>query len=303
MRCFYVMTMYRFAIGVLLLVVLGFSSVSFAGIKREHELPLASVYAAIAPLGSSEPIYSQHADRVVPIASLTKLMTALVILQSGLSLDETLEVSRISNTFGKNSPSRLRPGTRVSRLNLLQMSLMSSENLATYTLAANYPGGSAAFVSAMNATAALLGMSNTRFTDPTGLSPDNISTAQDLLILSAAVYQYPLIRQLSTQGQIDMHFRSPRYSLAYTNTNPLTRNANWKVMLSKTGYLSESGRCLIMVAEIEGELMTMVLLDSQGLRTPIGDVGRINRWLKNQPPGEVPANAVTYAQSRLAAIE
>ncbi|WP_081960693.1 hypothetical protein [Nitrincola sp. A-D6] len=99
-----------------------------------------------------------------------------------------------------------------------------------------------------------------------------------------------------------MHFRSPSYSLAYTNTNPLTRNANWKVMLSKTGYLSESGRCLIMVAEIEGELLTMVLLDSQGLRTPIGDVGRINRWLKNQPPGEVPANAAAYAQSRLGAM-
>ena len=302
MRCIYVITARRILIGLLLLAVYGFSTLSFAGVSRTQALPLASVYAAIAPLGSSELIYSQHSDRVVPIASLTKLMTALVILESGLPLDESLEVSRISNTFGKNSPSRLRPGTRVSRQDLMQMSLMSSENLATYTLAANYPGGSAAFVSAMNATAALLGMSNTRFTDPTGLSPDNTSTAQDLLILSSAVYQYPLIRQFSTQGQIDMHFRSPSYSLAYTNTNPLTRNTNWKVMLSKTGYLSESGRCLIMVADIEGELVTMVLLDSQGLRTPIGDVGRINRWLRNQPPGEVPANAVAYAQSRLAAM-
>lgn len=303
MRCIAVVTAGRVFVGLLLLAVLGLSSASFAGASREQALPLASVYAAIAPLGSSELIYSQHSDRVVPIASLTKLMTALVILESGLPLDESLEVSRISNTFGKNSPSRLRPGTRVSRQDLMQMSLMSSENLATYALAANYPGGTAAFVSAMNATAALLGMSHTHFTDPTGLSPDNTSTAQDLLILSSAVYQYPLIRQFSTQGQIDMHFRSPSYSLAYTNTNPLTRNANWKVMLSKTGYLSESGRCLIMVAEIEGDLVTMVLLDSQGLRTPIGDVGRINRWLKNQPPGDVPANAVVYAQSRLSAMQ
>lgn len=287
----------------LLLSVFVYSSNSVASVNRTQELPLASVYAAIAPLGSNEPIYSQYSDRVVPIASLTKLMTALVVLESGLALDESLEISRISNTFGKNSPSRLRPGTRASRQDLLQMSLMSSENLATYTLAANYPGGTAAFVSAMNATAALLGMRNTHFTDPTGLSPDNISTAEDLLILSSAVYQYSLIRQLSTQGQVDMHFRSPRYSLAYTNTNPLTRNANWKVMLSKTGYLSESGRCLVMVAEIDGELITMVLLDSQGLRTPIGDAGRINRWLRNQPPGEVPAGAVVYAQSRLAAAE
>ncbi|WP_417580584.1 serine hydrolase [Nitrincola sp.] len=303
MRCIYVITARRVLIGLSLLAVFGFCSASFADIRPTQELPLASIYVAIAPLGSDEPIYSQYAEQVVPIASLTKLMTALVILESGLPLDESLEVSRISNTFGKNAPSRLRPGTWVSRQDLLQMSLMSSENLATYTLAANYPGGSAAFVSAMNATAALLGMSNTRFADPTGLSPDNLSTAQDLLILSAAVYQYPLIRQLSTQGKVDMHFRSPSYSLAYTNTNPLTRNDNWKVMLSKTGYLSESGRCLIMVAEIDGELMTMVLLDSQGLRTPIGDVGRINRWLRNQPPGEVPANAIAYAQSRLAAMQ
>ncbi|QEW06730.1 serine hydrolase [Nitrincola iocasae] len=303
MRHIHVITARRFYIGALLLAVFGFSPVAFADIKRTVELPLASVYAAIAPLGSDEPIYSQHADQIVPIASLTKLMTALVILESGLPLDEGLEVSRISNTFGKNAHSRLRPGTQVSRRDLLQMSLMSSENMATYTLAANYPGGVAAFVSAMNATAVLLGMRNTRFTDPTGLSPDNQSTARDLLILSAAVYQYPLIRQLSTQGKIDMHFRSPRYSLAYTNTNPLTRNAEWKVMLSKTGYLSESGRCLIMVADIDGELVTMVLLDSQGLRTPIGDVGRINRWLRNQSPGEVPASALAYAQSRLATMQ
>lgn len=280
-------------------LLLSWSSTSLA---RTTDLPLASVYAAIAPLGSDEPLFSQRADHVVPIASLTKLMTALVILESGLPLDETLEVGRISNTFGKNSPSRLRPGTRVSRMDLMRMSLMSSENLATYTLAANYPGGVPAFVSAMNATAALLGMYQTRFTDPTGLSPDNISTARDLLILTAAVYQYPVIRDLSVQGQADMHFRSPVYSLAYTNTNPLTRNENWNVLLSKTGYLSEAGRCLIMVAEIQGQPVAMVLLDSEGLRTPIGDVGRINRWLRNQPPGDVPVAAAEYARSRIQAM-
>lgn len=275
-------------------------SALFSTTVKSDELPLASIYAAIAPLGSTEPIYSQRADEVVPIASLTKLMTALVIIQSGLPLEEHLEVKRISETFGKNSPSRLRTGTLISRLDLMRMALMSSENLASYTLAENYPGGSAAFVSAMNATAALLGMTNTRFIDPTGLSPDNVSTANDLLVLAAATYQYPIIRQLSVQGQADMHFRSPSYSLAYTNTNPLTRSQNWNVLLSKTGYLVESGRCLIMVADVDGKEMTMVFLDSHGLRTPIGDAGRVNRWLNNQDPGELPPAAIDYAKSRLA---
>lgn len=275
-------------------------SALFSTTVKSDELPLASIYAAIAPLGSTEPIYSQRADEVVPIASLTKLMTALVTIQSGLPLEEHLEVKRISETFGKNSPSRLRTGTLISRLDLMRMALMSSENLASYTLAENYPGGSAAFVSAMNATAALLGMTNTRFIDPTGLSPDNVSTANDLLVLAAATYQYPIIRQLSVQGQADMHFRSPSYSLAYTNTNPLTRSQNWNVLLSKTGYLVESGRCLIMVADVDGKEMTMVFLDSHGLRTPIGDAGRVNRWLNNQDPGELPPAAIDYAKSRLA---
>ncbi|MCD8513048.1 MAG: serine hydrolase [Nitrincola sp.] len=267
---------------------------------KANDLPLASVYAAIAPLGAHEPLFTKRADEVVPIASITKLMTALVVLQSGLPLDESLQVNRIGNTFGKNSPSRLRPGTRISRMDLMRMSLMSSENLASYTLAENYPGGSAAFVSAMNATAALLGMTNTRFTDPTGLSPGNVSTANDLLILASATYQYPIIRQLSVQGQADMHFRSPAYSLAYTNTNPLTRNENWRVLLSKTGFLSEAGRCLVMIAEINGKPITMVFLDSEGLRTPIGDAGRVSRWLNNQAPGELPVSAIEYERSRLA---
>ncbi|TVQ67969.1 MAG: D-alanyl-D-alanine endopeptidase [Oceanospirillales bacterium] len=285
------------------LFLVGFLLVCFSAYSlsaKANDLPLASIYVAVAPLGSTESLYSKRADQVVPIASITKLMTALVILQSGLPLEESLQVNRIGNTFGKNSPSRLRPGTRISRLDLLRMSLMSSENLASYTLAENYPGGSAAFVSAMNATAALLGMTNTRFTDPTGLSPSNVSTANDLLLLAAATYQYPIIRQLSVQGQADMHFRSPAYSLAYTNTNPLTRNENWRVLLSKTGFLREAGRCLVMVAEINGKPVTMVFLDSEGLRTPIGDAGRVNRWLRNQDPGELPPAAIEYARSRLA---
>lgn len=272
----------------------------FSLAAKASDLPLASVYAAIAPLGSSDHLYAKRADEVVPIASLTKLMTALVVLQSGLPMEEMLQVNRIGNTFGKNSPSRLRPGTRISRVDLMRMSLMSSENLASYALAENYPGGSAAFVSAMNATAALLGMTNTRFTDPTGLSPGNVSTANDLLILASATYQYPLIRQLSVQGQADMHFRSPAYSLAYVNTNPLTRNENWRVLLSKTGFLKEAGRCLVMIAEINGKPVTMVFLDSDGLRTPIGDAGRVSRWLSNQSPGELPASAIEYERSRLA---
>lgn len=267
---------------------------------KANELPLASVYAAIAPLGAHEALFAKRADEVVPIASITKLMTALVVIQSGLPLDESLPVKQIGNTFGKNSPSRLRPGTHISRLDLMRMSLMSSENLASYTLAENYPGGSAAFVSAMNATAALLGMTNTRFTDPTGLSPGNISTANDLLILASATYQYSIIRQLSVQGQADMHFRSPSYSLTYTNTNPLTRNENWRVLLSKTGFLSEAGRCLVMIAEINGKPITMVFLDSDGRRTPIGDAGRVSRWLNNQVPGELPVSALEYERSRLA---
>jgi len=262
-------------------------------------LSLASVSAVIVPLGANQPIYSKHADIQMPIASLTKLMTALVVMQSGQSLDERLTLVPYRDNSGKNTYSRLRSGAQISRRNLLHMALMSSENMATYVLAHYYPGGVDAFISRMNATAQSLGMVKTHFVDPSGLSPSNVSSANDLVKLASATYQYSEIRRLSTIGQADMHFVNPSHALSYTNTNPLVRNANWQVHLSKTGYIEEAGRCLLMVANIKGKLTTLVFLDSHGLRTPIGDAGRVRRWLESGESGTVPDSALVYQRERL----
>ncbi|KAA0875418.1 D-alanyl-D-alanine endopeptidase [Nitrincola tapanii] len=264
-----------------------------------NALHLASVHAAVAPLGSQQLWIDKRSDRQVPIASITKLMMALVVVESGLPMQERLKIVPRTETYGKNAYSRIRMGSEVSRIDMLRMALMSSENLASYALAHHYPGGVAAFVNQMNRRAQELGMTQTRFIDPAGLSPGNVSTARDLLKLVAATYQQPLLRQLSTQGQGDVHFRQPNYTLAYTNTNPLVRNERWQVKLSKTGFLSEAGRCLVMVAEVNGQLLAMVMLDSDGLRTPIGDAGRIRRWIETGSSGDLPQGARDYERERL----
>ncbi len=267
-------------------------------VPNATNLQLASVHAAVAPLASGEPLYTKFADTPVPIASITKVMTAMVVLDSGQSLDERLTVVERSVKPPKNAYTRIRIGSDAKRSDLLRITLMSSENLAAYVLAQNFPGGLDAFVAAMNAKARDLGMHHTRFVDPAGLWPENHSTAADLVRMVQAAHRYPLIREMSTTSQHDVHFRNPRYSLSYGNTNSLVRSPRWDVHLSKTGFLNEAGRCLVMVTEVQGEPMVMVLLDSLGSRTPLGDAGRIRRWLETGDGGAVAADALNYERSR-----
>jgi D-alanyl-D-alanine endopeptidase (penicillin-binding protein 7) len=255
---------------------------------------LASVHAVVGSLDSEEILFAKRQDTAVPIASITKLMTAMVVLDEGQSLDEWLPIVKRKKSHGKNAYSRLRIGSEAKRELMLRLTLMSSENLAAYSLAHHYPGGVEAFVKAMNAKAAELGMDDSQFDDPSGLSTGNRSTAADLLKMVRAAYGYETIREHSTTYQYTATFRKPKHSMPYGNTNPLTASSRWDVWLSKTGYLNEAGRCLVMVTEIEEQPIVMVLLNSFGTRTPLGDAGRVRRWLQTGSSGEVAAAAMEY---------
>ncbi|HXV77241.1 MAG TPA: D-alanyl-D-alanine endopeptidase [Candidatus Polarisedimenticolaceae bacterium] len=269
-------------------------------VAASGEIQLASVHAVVGDLERGEILYSKRDDIEVPIASVTKLMTAMVVLDSGRPLDEWVPIVRRGDSYGKNFHSRLRIGSQSTRGQLLRLALMSSENLASYVLAVHHPGGVDAFVEAMNAKARELGMSRTRFGDPTGLSTTNRSTAADLFTLARAAYGYETIREYSTTYQYTARFRDPHYTLGFGNTNPLTASGRWEVGMSKTGYLTEAGRCLVMVADIGGAPVGMVLLNSFGTRTPLGDAARVRRWLETGSSGRVAGAALEY-ERRLAA--
>ena len=198
----------------------------------------------------------------------------------------------------KNAYSRMRVGSTLKRKDLLRLALMSSENLAAYTLAHSYPGGVEAFVVAMNKKAQSLGMQDSRFVDASGLSSRNLSTAADLVKLVEAVAKHDLIREYSTTPSYTAHFRKPRYSLGYGNTNRLVHRTSWDIELSKTGYITEAGRCLIMVSKVDGKDVAIVLLDAFGKLTPLGDAGRVKRWLTTGDGGKVAGAALRYEQSK-----
>jgi D-alanyl-D-alanine endopeptidase (penicillin-binding protein 7) len=261
-------------------------------------LKLASVNAAVARVGAEQLLFDKHADRLVPIASLTKLMTALVVVESGESMNEWLEVFRRHMPAEANAYSRIRKSSELRRKDMLRIALMSSENLAAYTLARHHPGGYDEFVAEMNRTAQRLGMNHSRFVNPTGLSAGNQSTAADLARLANAIVKHPLIGKLSTTRYFTARFRQPRYTLRYGNTNILVHRPSWNVSLTKTGYLDEAGRCLLMISEIAGEPTITVMLDSLGSRSPIGDAGRIKRWLETGQGGSVAGAAARYEQKK-----
>jgi serine-type D-Ala-D-Ala endopeptidase (penicillin-binding protein 7) len=267
---------------------------SVAPPRSASDLKLASVSALVQDAVSGETLYSKHDDVALPIASVTKVMTAMVVLDSGLPLDEWLTIVGWSDRYGKNAYSRLRIGSEAKRGELVRIALMSSENLATQVLARHHPGGFDGFVAAMNAKAKALGMTDTVFVDPAGLSPDNRSTARDLARMIVAAHAYPEIREYSTVHQHVVTFRNPRYTLPYGNTNPLVASERWSLELTKTGYLVEAGRCLVMIAQIDAKPVVMVLLNSLGTRTPIGDAARVSRWLTTGSGGNVAGPALEY---------
>lgn len=267
------------------------------------DIRLASVNAVIAELDTDTRLYAKNADRVVPIASITKLMTAIVVLDSGEPLDEWLTIVERERQPPNNGYSRMRPGSELQRGELLRLALMASENAAAYVLARHHPGGLEAFVNAMNDTARALGMARTRFVDPSGLSVDNRSTAADVLRMLRAAADYERIREFTRTRSHVARFRGPRYTLGYGNTNVLVHRDNWDIGLSKTGYLDEAGRCLAMLTTIDGREVGMVLLDSFGKRTPVGDAGRIRQWITTGSSGSVAEAALDYAHRKAATYE
>lgn len=263
-----------------------------------NKLTLASVSAYVTPLADDMPHYSKRADWVMPVASVTKIMTALVVLDSGASLSERVMVSKRHFAAAANAYSRIRPGSYARRGDLLDIALMSSENYAAYLLASHHPQGYDAFIEAMNNKAQALGMSHTQFVDSSGLSEQNVSTAADLAKLLQAAYRYPKVREATTSAKKDVWFTRPGYSLYYANTNPLVRSSRWDVLLSKTGYLASAGRCLAMVVDVAGTPTIMVMLDAFGKRSPLGDAGRIRRWLTTGKGGSVAAAARRYEKRK-----
>lgn len=262
-----------------LMGMLGLPAVSAA--PNPAKLEVRSSSALVVDVKTGKTLYQKNATKVRPIASLTKLMTALVVLDAKQNLNQTITVDKNDLDRVKHTHSRIRMGTKVTRRDALHLALMSSENRMASALARHYPGGRSAFVRAMNNKARQLGMRNTHFYDSTGLSTRNVSTAQDLGKLAAAAYRQPLIRQFTQDENREMRFSAPAYSLMFNNTNPLVKNPDWNVRLSKTGFTDEAGRCLVMRAKPDSRELAIVLLNSVGKRTPIGDANRIRKWLKS----------------------
>ena len=230
---------------------------------------------------SSTVLLSRQADAAIPIASITKLMTALVVLDAKQPLDQMLVITDEDREHGRGAFSRIAVGTRLSRSDLLHVALMSSENRAAHALGRNYPGGLSAFVTAMNAKARALGMHNARFVDPTGLSNGNVASPADLSKLVIAASHEPTIQQFSTD---ELHaVRVGRRMLEFRNTDLLVRNPAWNIIVQKTGYITEAGKCLVMKTLIRGRAVVIVLLDSFGKYTRVADAQRIRKWLEARP--------------------
>jgi len=228
-------------------------------------------------------LYSKNADHQAPIASITKLMTAMVVLDAKLPLDEVLQISNEDVDLIKNTKSRLPIGSHFRRDDLLRLALMASDNRAASALGRNYPGGIIAFVDAMNAKARELGLTHTRFVDSSGLAPGNVSSAGDLGKMVMAASNYNLIREYSTTEAVNVTLPDSKRKLSFVNTNRLVRGSEWQIGLSKTGYISESGLCLVMQAMIANQPVVIVLLDSWGKLTRVADAQRIKKWLEKNP--------------------
>ena len=235
---------------------------------------LRSEIAYVQDLESSTVLYEKNSQEVRPIASITKLMTALVVTEAGQDMSEMLEITEADIDRLKFSSSRLSVGARLSRADMLHLALMSSENRAANALGRYYPGGLAAFVRAMNDKARALGMRQTQFVEPTGLSSDNVSSPRDLVKLLARTKTQPLIHQYTTQGQYSVQVGRGR-ELLFNNTNRLVKNSNWDILVSKTGFINEAGECLVMLTRIEDRDVAIVLLNSNGRYSRIGDAVRI----------------------------
>ncbi|MCX7204477.1 MAG: D-alanyl-D-alanine endopeptidase [Proteobacteria bacterium] len=229
---------------------------------------------------NGEIMYEKNADTLTPIASITKLMTAMVTLDAQLPLNELLTISQADVDTLKNTSSRLTVGTTLTRGELLLLALMASENRAAAALARTFPAGQAVFIRKMNEKAQSLGMRNSRFYDSTGLTPNNISTPRELALMVKAAHRYPEIHDFTTSSEYSFVSNQSGRNLAFHNTNPLVKEVDWNIGVSKTGFINEAGRCLVMQATINGTPVVIVLLDSNGKYTRIGDAQRVRKWIE-----------------------
>jgi serine-type D-Ala-D-Ala endopeptidase (penicillin-binding protein 7) len=265
-----------FALFFVLALTIGFAQAG-EPLKVVH---LRSSSALVLDADTGEIVIDKNADAVTPIASITKLMTAMVILDRGLDLEQRVVIARDDIDSLKGTKSRLRPGNVLTRGDLMLLALMASENRAASALGRTYPGGLEPFVAAMNAKASQLGMHDSRFVDATGLSPQNVSSARDLVKLVRAAHEYSVIRDFSTRASAKVRVSEKGRPLTYNNTNGIVRAHRWDVELSKTGYISEAGRCLVMRVRLASKDLIVVLLDSWGRQSRIGDANRIKKWVE-----------------------
>lgn len=263
-----------------------------AGLHLTHDsLALKSNAAVVIDQTTSQVLFEKNSTVALPIASLTKLMTAMVVVEARQSMDEVLEVTADDIDRERNSSSRLRVGAQMTRANMLHIALMSSENRAASALGRNYPGGLPAFVAAMNAKARALGMSDTHYVDSTGLSSRNMASARDLAKLVVAAYHHPVIREYSTDSRYAVD-TGRGHQLQYQNSNRLVMNPSWEIGLQKTGYITEAGRCLVMQARVEGRPVVMVFLDSKGKDSRLADAARVRKWIETSKPQPIVQAAV-----------
>lgn len=254
------------------------------------ELDLKSSVALVLDQDTKEVLFSKNSGAVLPIASLTKLMTALVVTENKMPLNEVLSITQDDVDLEKGSRSRLTVGTQLTREQMLHLALMSSENRAANALGRSYPGGVSAFVVAMNRKASDLGMRDTHYVEPTGLSSNNQSSARDLATLVSAAHRHRIIRELSTSPEYQVEVG--KHQLQFHNTNRLIANPSWEIGLQKTGYISEAGRCLVMQAKMAGRQLIMIFLDSNGKYARLADAERVRKWMTESAPAGAPLISV-----------
>ncbi|MBB3117830.1 serine hydrolase [Pseudoduganella violacea] len=267
-----------------------------AGLNLTRDpLDLKSNVALVLDQANSEVLFEKNANVALPIASITKMMTGLVVVEANQDMDEMLTVSEDDVDRAKFSSSRLKVGSQLSRRDMLHIALMSSENRAASALGHNYPGGLPAFVEAMNAKARQLGMSETHYVDSSGLSKNNVASARDLAKLAQAAYEHPLLREYSTAPKAVVEANG-RPMLFGTTNRLVAPNSGWEIGLQKTGFINEAGRCLMMQAVVEGRAVIMVLLDAKGSAARAADALRMRKWLSAlKPPGFSTSTAASPA--------
>lgn len=270
------------------------ASETTAAPRDTSQLHIASGSALLLDLQTNKVIYSSNPDVVVPIASVTKLMTAMIVLDAKLPLDEHISMNISDTPEMKGVFSRVKLNSELSRRDTLLIALMSSENRAAASLAHHYPGGYSAFIAAMNAKAKSLGMTHTRYVEPTGLSIHNVSTARDLSKLLVAARKYPLLSELSTTKEKTVAFRKPNYTLGFRNTDHLVNKEKWDIKITKTGFTNQAGHCLVLVTSMGNRPVALVILDAFGKYTHFADASRIRNWVETGKSGSVPDVALRY---------